>query len=314
MYMANYLVAGGTGFVGKHIVSLLQQEGHTVYILSTQKHKCGLQADGSTIVYWNPTQYLIDPSFQLSDGILINLAGAGVADQRWTSRRKKEILQSRVQSLETLYKAVQNKQLSILYMVSASAIGFYGDRDTLFQETDLGDDSFLSQVCQQWELTANQFDRLQIPHSIVRIGIVLGSEAGALPALQKPLSWGVAAIPGSGKQIYSWIHVQDLARLLYFLSTHKKIGVYNAVAPYPCSLNALFAAFIKTNAVKAILIHVPELIIKIMLGGMSIEVLKSARVSSQKIEETGFQFLYPDIDSCLLAINKHKHTSHIKKG
>jgi NAD dependent epimerase/dehydratase family enzyme len=114
----------------------------------------------------------------------------------------------------------------------------------------------------------------------------------------------VAAIPGNGKQIYSWIHVQDLARLLYFLTTHKKTGIYNAVAPYPCSLNTLFAALVKANAVKATLFHVPELIIKIMLGGMSIEVLKSARVSSQKIEETGFQFLYPDIDSCLLDINK----------
>lgn len=292
--MAHYIIAGGSGFVGQHLQKLLQGRGHQVSILSTRK-----QIKKSNHIYWDPTVAYIDPDFRCQQGILINLAGAGVADKRWTAKRKEEIRLSRIQSNETLYQAIRGGQLNVQYFVGASAIGFYAADKNHHFETDPGDQSFLSQVCQQWEQSSLRMAQLNIPVSIARIGIVMGQEGGALPALTQSFSFGIAGIPSGGHQIYSWIHVEDLCHLLLFLADYRKEGIYNAVAPTPVSLKVLIQSAIRASGKKVLSIPVPAFLLKLALGEMSIEVLKSSSVRADKILEAGFRFEFPEIQTCM---------------
>jgi uncharacterized protein (TIGR01777 family) len=300
--MGKYIIAGGTGFIGTHLTALLRKEGHEVYVLTTQKSRLSFTEKGHQFVYWQPKERYIDEAFSLSECKLINLAGAGVAEQRWTAARKKEILDSRIDCLDTLYLAVEKKQLQVQHLVSSSAIGYYGEGYKLFAEDDLGDDSFLSSVCRKWEEAAWQFARHHIPVAVIRTGIVLGKEGGALKEFLKPLRFGVAGIPSDGHQIYSWIHVEDISRIFYYLSSKNKEGIFNGVAPHPASVNTIFAALIRHIHPFFMKVHAPDISLKLLLGEMSIEVLKSTNVSSEKILQDGFRFLYEEIDPCIDAL------------
>ena len=200
--------------------------------------------------------------------------------------------------MQTLFNAIEKKQIETNHLVSASAIGFYGEADKIFTEEDKSDASFLSSTCQQWEQEAMKFEQLNCIVSIARVGIVLGKEGGALKEFLKPLQMGIAGIPATGKQIYSWIHITDVARIFYFLANEKKAGIFNAVAPNPCAINEIFTALKKYKRT-FLTAHAPEFVLKIMLGEMSIEVLKSCKVSSLKIEQAGFSFLHNDIEDCV---------------
>lgn len=290
-----FLIAGGSGFIGKHLSTILSKDKHEVYILSTQKALCETKKN---FIYWNPKEKIIDANFTIKDCTIINLAGAGVADKRWTTERKKEIIDSRVDSLRTIYQAIKKKQIESTHLVSASAIGFYGEANKIFTEEDKSDESFLSSTCQLWENEALKFEQLNCTVSIARVGIVLGKEGGALKEFLKPMQFGIAGIPSSGKQTYSWIHVEDVARIFYFLATEKKAGIFNAVAPNPCTINDIFTELKKYKRT-FLTAHAPEFVLKIMLGEMSIEVLKSCNVSSHKIEQAGFTFLHNHIEDCV---------------
>ncbi len=302
--MSKFIIAGGTGFIGKHLCALLLQEGHDVFILTTQKNKSSSSTQFLHYIYWNPDEKYIDETFTLSGCKIINLAGAGVADKRWTTSRKKEILESRILSLNTLYKALEKKQIQATHLVSASAIGFYGEGKMQCSEEDKSDTGFLSSICREWEEAALQFSNLGIPVSIARIGIVLGKDGGALKEFLKPLQYGIAGIPSDGKQIYSWIHIADVCRMLYFLLEKNKTGIFNAVAPHPVSINEIFSELIKHTKPFFLKVHAPAFALNILLGEMATEVLKSTNVSSHKIEEEGFEFLYKEIDVCINGIMK----------
>lgn len=295
------VIAGGSGFVGKALGKLLLKNGYAVYVLTTQKNKArsGDNSGGVRFIHWDPATNYLDPSFTPGPCRLINLAGAGVAGKRWTPARKKEILDSRVQSLQTLYGAVSRGQLRATHLVSASAIGYYGGYDGLCTEETAGDTSFLSQTTQQWEAAALAFEQLAIPVAIARIGIVMGKEGGAMREFLKTLSMGVAAIPSGGRQIYSWIHITDLCRLLHFLSGRKVQGIFNAVSPAPVSMDALFDAMIKHTRPFFFRMHIPDALLRLVLGEMAIEITKSTLVSSRKILDQGFQFSYPTIGECM---------------
>ena len=296
--MANYLLAGGSGFVGSLLSEMLVSKGHMVYILSTKK-RTSIHSN-IQFVLWDTKNNLIDKSFSLMECYIINLAGAGVADKRWTKARKKQIIDSRLDSLNTIYTAVEQGQLKPIQMVSASAIGYYGEGDKEFTELDPSDESFLSSTCKSWEDAALKFSDFKIPIAIVRIGIVMGIEGGALKEFLKPLKFGIAGIPSDGKQIYSWIHRADLCSMICFLAEKNMNGIYNAVAPNPSTLNEIFDEILKLK--KGIRIHAPAFAIKILLGEMAIEILKSSKVSSHKIESEGFSYKYPTINTCIQSL------------
>lgn len=299
--MATVLITGGTGMIGQALTKRLTAAGFDVTILSRQASKQG--GKGVTYAQWNVEEGTIDTVALQSADYLVHLAGAGVADKRWTNERKKEIEESRTQSGALLVKALQETPNKVQAVISASAIGWYGEDETIpnpqpFTETDPPDKSFLGATCRKWEesIAPVAKDKRLV---IIRIGIVFSNEGGAYKEFKKPLQFGTASILGSGKQIISWIHIDDLTRILLFAIENESLqGVYNAVAPQPVSNKDLM---LKMGAQKGfyIPVPVPAFALKVALGEMSVEVLKSATVSSQKIEAAGFTFQYPNIDEAV---------------
>lgn len=301
--MSKVIIAGGTGMIGTLLCKMLLGENHEVVILTTQKNAINVPP-GITCVFWNPEASFIDPAFKADSCILINLAGASVADERWSDKRKKVIVHSRVQSLQTLYKAVESGQIKATRLISASAIGYYAESKKLLSENAPPDNSFLSLTCQQWEQEALLFRNLNVSTSIARIGIVLSPEGGALKTFLNHWRFGIAAIPGNGKQMMSWIHIEDMCNMLIYLMNEVSQDIYNAVADYPVSANTLFKALFNNRKGIYLKIHVPSLLLKIGLGEMGAEIIKNGFISNKKIREAGFDFKYKTIEPAIIDLLK----------
>ena len=306
--MPTVIITGGTGLVGKALGHALLAKGYHIIILtrtlpSTDHSPQSIK--GIQYAKWDIESQTIDENAIASADYIIHLAGAGVADKRWTKKRKQEIVDSRVKSCKLLADSLKTISNKVKAVVSASAIGWYGpDRilpnPTPFAESDPADESFLGSTCRQWEESIEPVTQSGKRLVKLRIGIVLSKDGGALKEFIKPLKFGVAAILGSGKQIISWIHIDDLVQLfITAMEIETWQGTYNAVAPNPVSNKELTLQLAKSRKKFFIPIHVPTFVLKIMLGEMSVEILKSATVSSQKIQEAGFQYTFPVIKDAL---------------
>ena len=306
--MPTVIITGGTGLVGKALGHALLAKGYHIIILtrtlpSTDHSPQSIK--GIQYAKWDIESQTIDENAIASADYIIHLAGAGVADKRWTKKRKQEIVDSRVKSCKLLADSLKTIPNKVKAVVSASAIGWYGPDPTLpnptpFVEGDPVDDSFLGSTCRQWEESIEPVTQSGKRLVKLRIGIVLSKDGGALKEFIKPLKFGVAAILGSGKQIISWIHIDDLVQLfITAMEIETWQGTYNAVAPNPVSNKELTLQLAKSRKKFFIPIHVPTFILKIMLGEMSVEILKSATVSSQKVQKAGFQFSFPTIKDAL---------------
>jgi len=306
--MPTVIITGGTGLVGKALGHALLAKGYHIIILtrtlpSTDHSPQSIK--GIQYAKWDIESQTIDENAIASADYIIHLAGAGVADKRWTKKRKQEIVDSRVKSCKLLADSLKTIPNKVKAVVSASAIGWYGPDPTLpnptpFVESDPVDDSFLGSTCRQWEESIEPVTQSGKRLVKLRIGIVLSKDGGALKEFIKPLKFGVAAILGSGKQIISWIHINDLVRLFIMAMENETWqGTYNAVAPNPVSNKELTLQLAKSRKKFFIPIHVPTFVLKIMLGEMSVEILKSATVSSKKIQEAGFQYTFPVIKDAL---------------
>lgn len=300
--------------IGTHLSEMLADNGYNVIILSRNPQETARDTDfqtrkgffrnGGNIYYsrWDIENQYIDPSAITNADYIVHLAGAGVADKRWTESRKKEIVESRTLSSALLVKALKEQPNKVRAVISASAIGWYGpDKGKPFIETDPHSNDFLGETCYKWEQSIGPVADLGIRLVRLRTGIVMSSEGGALREFRKPLRVGAAAILGDGKQVISWIHVMDLCRLFMFAIDEKEInGVYNAVAPNPATnreLTMTLAKHITNN--RHYTVKVPAFVLKLVLGEMSTEVLKSATVSSQKIQNAGFHFDFPTLDKAI---------------
>jgi len=305
--MATILITGGTGLIGTAISKSLLDKGYNVIILTRKQN---LPAKGNLrYAYWNIEQQHIDSDAIAASDHIIHLAGAGVAEKRWTDKRKKEIVDSRVQSSELLIKALKEVPNQVRSVVSASAIGWYGPDPAIpnpdpFVEEDKADDGFLGRTCLQWEQSIDPVKQLGKRLVKLRTGIVLSSEGGALEEFKKPLKLGVATILGSGNQMVSWIHIDDLVRLYIRSVEDEKIeGVFNAVAPKPVSNRELVLQLAKEVKGKFYIpMYVPSFMLKLVLGEMSIEVLKSATVSCNKVRIVDFTFVYPTVEAAIASI------------
>jgi uncharacterized protein (TIGR01777 family) len=272
--MQTILITGGTGMVGQSLTNFLLAKGYQVIVLTRQKKQSS--RTHFSFAQWDLNKGWVDPAAIAAADYIIHLAGEGVADKRWTAARKKAILDSRVNSSALLVKALKEHPNKVKAIVAASAIGWYGpdnEKSTAsgFVETDPVDSSFLGDTCQQWEESMHSVKALGIRLVTIRIGIVFNKMGGALAEFMKPAKLGAAAILGDGKQIVSWIHQQDLNRLILFaLETEQVAGVYNAVAPDPVNNAILTKAIAQRFHTWAIPFHVPSFILKIMLGEMSV--------------------------------------------
>lgn len=293
-------ITGGTGLVGKHLYKMLADSGYEVVIFTRSPDK---QQDRQNITYasWNPSKNEINTTILAKLDAVVHLAGAGIADKRWTDERKKVIVKSRVDSTTFLVEQLKKHAPDCKTFISASAIGFYGEDDGKepFQEDAPPEDDFLGRTCLQWEEAsgaAEEFAR----RVLLRFGIVLAKEGGAFKEFYKPQKFGVMPILGSGRQIVSWIHVKDVAGIIkYAIEQENVSGVYNTVAPTPVTHSKLMHTIGKIKGGISIPVPVPAFALKLMLGEMSIEILKSCTVSSKKIENAGYSFKYPDIDSAV---------------
>jgi uncharacterized protein len=255
---------------------------------------------------WDVDAGTIDDGAIRSADHIVHLAGAGVADKRWTPARKQEIAESRIKSAALIVKALAGIPNKVKTVVSASAIGWYGadtaeSRRRGFREDAPPDRHFLGETCRLWEGSINPVQELGKRLVKLRIGIVLSEDGGALQEFSRPIRFGMATILGSGDQVISWIHVEDLCRMfIYAIENEGMAGAYNAVAPKPVTNKELTLKLAQKLRGKFFIpLHVPAFALKLALGEMSIEVLKSATVSSEKIQSTGFIYRYPSITAAL---------------
>ncbi len=304
--MPTVLITGGTGLVGRKLTEHLIENNYEVIILSRNKNNSSGNSK-ITYSYWDVKKEVIDVAAIQKADCIVHLAGAGVMDKRWSKAYKKEILESRTKSAALLVKTLKENNHNVKTFVSASAIGWYGeDSDPLirkegFIETDLAAKDFLGETCLLWEAVSEPVTGLGIRLVRIRTGIVLSNEGGALKEFRNPLRYGVAAILGNGKQIISWIHIDDLCRMYCEAIENNFLqGSYNAVAPIPVSQKKLLLVLAeKLRNRFYTTIHVPRFFLKLILGERSIEILKSATVSCKKIKSTGFTFLYPTLDAAM---------------
>ncbi|MBC8034148.1 MAG: TIGR01777 family protein [Chitinophagaceae bacterium] len=303
--MKTVLITGGTGLIGKALTNMLLSKGYKIIIVSRNagKFKKEEQVD---YVSWDLSNQQIDTTAITKADYIVHLAGAGVADKRWSPKRKEEIVRSRVQSSSLLVKALKETDNHVRAVISASGIGWYGADPTIpnprpFVETDPASKDFLGDTCVKWEESIAEVRTLNKRLVILRTGIVLSNEGGALKEFRKSLYFGVASILSTGRQIVSWIHIDDLIRMYVDAIENDTLeGIYNAVAPKPISnkeLTLQLAKVMKGNFY--VPMHVPAFALTAMLGELSVEVLKSTTVSANKIRKTGFNFIYPSIEPAL---------------
>ena len=292
--------------IGKALTEALLERNYKIIVLSRDPGKLQPVPGNLSYAGWDISSQTIDKEAIARADYIIHLAGAGIADNRWTKKRKQEILDSRVKSSELLAKTLQETPNKIKAVISASAIGWYGEDPVIpnpkpFTEDDPADTSFLGDTCRQWEKSTEPIMSLGKRVVKIRTGIVLSKGGGAFKEFEKPLRFGIAAILGSGRQICSWIQIYDLVRLyISAIEDDTLRGVYNAVAPKPVSNKELMLQLAHEKKGKFFIpVYVPSFVLKTILGEMSIEVLKSATVSCNKIHYSGFTFLYPSIEAAI---------------
>jgi uncharacterized protein (TIGR01777 family) len=300
--MKTVLITGGTGLIGSAITRSLLDKNYQVIILTRQTGNRQPVTGNPSYAEWNINNQTIDKDVIAKADYIIHLAGAGVTEKRWTQKRKQEIVDSRVKSGELIVRALAQNENQVKAVISSSAIGWYGSDPSIpntqpFKEEDPADTSFLGTTCQQWEQSIEPVTKPGIRLVKFRTGIVLSKEGGAFKEFIKPLRFGIAVVLGNGKQIISWIHINDLVKMyVNAIEDENLTGVYNAVAPNPVSNKELTLQLAKAMRGRFFIpVYVPSFILKWALGEMSIEVLKSTSVSCNKMQYTGYDFLYPSI-------------------
>jgi uncharacterized protein (TIGR01777 family) len=296
--MATVLIGGGSGLIGQRLSVLLTEAGHEVRHLSRRERPFSL----FDTYRWDVKNGEIDPAALSGVTHVINLAGAGIADSRWTESRKKLIISSRTESTRLLKRAIREHQPPLKAYIAGTANGYYGDRGSEWLTEDSGPGKgFLSTSTQTWEAAVQEIPaELNLPILIIRTGIVLSTTGGALPKMLLPLQAFTSTYFGDGSQYYSWIHLDDICRIFMRGVTDDQFrGVYNGSAPEPVTNKQFAQALIDATEKNAVLLPAPAFALRLALGDMADTVLSSTRCSAQKLLDHGFEFEYADLVSAL---------------
>lgn len=302
--MKTILITGGTGLLGMRISFLLKEQGITVRHLS--------RTENLNAIYpaykWDLNAQTIDS--KALDGVdgIIHLAGAGIADSRWTKSRKKAILDSRINSSKLLMKALKDRTDQPKVFVTCSAVGYYGSRkDTILDETSEAGTGFMSEVCVKWEQSVEGIRHLGIRTPVIRVGIVLSTQGGALPKLNMSYPLRVGSYFGDGQQYYPWIHLDDICQIfIKALLNENMTGIYNGTAPSPVTNKDLAQAISKAHHQKTLLVPAPSFAAKTLLGEMAAVVLNSTRAIPKALQEMQYEFQFSDLVPALEDLFKRK--------
>ncbi len=291
------LITGASGLVGSRLTDLLIEKGFQVSHLGRSKK---LERVPSFV--WDVDKGTMDEDALRGVQVVIHLAGAGVAEKRWTDKRKREILESRTKSSELLFKTLQNSTHPVKAVISASAIGYYGSTlsDKVFKEDDDAGGDFLAGVVNAWEKSVEKISSLGIRVARIRIGIVLAKEGGALKKMARPVKLFVGSPLGTGNQIVSWIHIDDLCGIfIKAIEDDSMAGAYNAVAPHPASNREMTKEIANVLKRPIIFPPVPTFLLRIILGEMVDAVVKGSNVSAERILKAGFRFRFENLRDAL---------------
>lgn len=285
--------------VGKHLTAFLLNKGYTVSHLSRTLNNI----TNVKTYLWDVPKGTIDEKCIVGVDIIIHLAGAGVADKRWTNKWKQEIIDSRTQSIRLIYHLLKQGPHQVKKVISASATGYYGNReDELMTEDSSPAGDFLGKCCIDWEQAVDEGEALGLDILKFRTGVVLTDEGGALKQLAMPIKFGFGAALASGNQWIPWIHLLDTIDMYLFGIENPLTGVYNMVAPNPATNQKLTIVTAKQLHKPYWLPNVPAFVLKLVLGEMSTVVLGSTKVSAEKIEQAGFKFKYPTLKAAIAEI------------
>ena len=292
------LITGATGLIGTQLCSYLLSKGHSLHILTT---RTPWQTDRpqTRVFQWSPQKMQIDHRSLEGVDAIINLAGSKI-NQRWTTKNKSSILNSRIQSTGLLFDAVkQSKQKP--HLINASAIGIYpSDFQRQYSESDaVFSNDFDGEVVRQWEGEAKQFEKLSCKTTILRIGLVLSNKGGAFVPLSQPTRWGLGAWFGNGQQWQSWIHIDDLIGLIDFCLQNQLEGCINATAPNPVRQRDLIQTIAKELRVPQFLPGIPKFLMSLTLGGMHKLVYDSIYAKPQRLLSCGYPYKFSDFTACV---------------
>lgn len=295
--MKKVLIAGGSGLVGSRLTDILMDHGYEVWHLSRQ----GTTGNWVKSIQWDVENQDLDPSKLEGVDYVINLTGAGIADEKWTDQRLKIIRDSRVQSNLLLKNCIAQLNKKPEKFISASAVGYYGFQtsEKIFTEEDSPGNDLLASICLDWEKSADEIADLGIPTAKIRIGIILTDDGGALPRMEEPIRWGVGAALGSGKQYMPWIHIDDICNLFLHIIEKNLEGVYNGVAPNPVNNKEFTNLLAKAMDKRILLPNIPSFILRLILGSRADLILKGSRISCEKVKNSGFTFTFSRLEDAL---------------
>ena len=292
--MRKVLITGGSGLIGRRLSFLLKSRGYEVRILSRSNNP----KNSYKTFLWNISEKTINDSAFEDLNHIIHLAGAGIADKRWSEKRKKEIIASRVASTNLLYNTVKRLKTPLDSFISASATGYYGaiTSETIFEEKDKPAKDFLGKVCSLWEDSIFQFNEIKIRTVALRTGIVLSKDGGALKKMKTPIITSL----GNGKQYMPWIHIDDLCELyIKAIEDEQFKGAFNAVSPEHISNLSFSKKISKIFNYPFLALGAPSFILQIVFGEMSTIILNGSRISANKIKQAGFKFKFENLEKAL---------------
>lgn len=292
----NVIIAGGSGLVGKNLTKLLLEKGFNVSWYS-RSPKSNDEVRQYMLDYKTGT---IDTTPLQNANTIVNLAGAPISGKRWTKSFKKEILESRVETTKLLLNAISNSTNKPSTYVQASAVGYYGNdaSEKIFTEEDQAGNDFLAKVCQEWEKAGNAFPDVPIRRVFLRIGVVFSPGSQAYEKMVLPVKYNLGAPLGSGKQFFSWIHLDDLVSLFTTaMESEAFSGAYNAVAPQTLTNREATRIMARHCGKKLWLPNAPSFVLKLAFGEMAQLLLTGNKISAQKAIGEGFEFKYPRLDS-----------------
>lgn len=295
--MLKILIAGGSGFVGRQLSQMLIQNGYEVAWLTRGK---STQNQIKTFNWDIKTGFIDTQAIAFAD-VIVNLAGAGVADKKWTKAYKQELFDSRIKATALIAQALQKNTHRVKAYIAASAIGIYGNTTSLnANEDETPATNYLAQLCTDWEASTQSIAKLGIRTATVRVGVVLGLDGGFVKQVSALTNYYLGAALGSGKQYTSWIHLNDLCRMFIWLIEHENLtGIYNGVAPNPVSNKTLTKLLAKQLHKPIILPNAPAFMLNLIFGEMASMLLASQHVSAQKIIATGFNFKFDTAENAL---------------